>query len=66
MNSVFFLSLPASAVPGSMGEPETRLKNWVEANIGTQHSVASIALPDLKLGMLDNLVRNSHKLDLES
>jgi len=66
MNSVFFLSLPASAVPGSMGEPETRLKNWVEANIGTQHSVASIALPDLKLGMLDNLVQQGEdvaKLD---
>lgn len=62
MSSVFFLSLPASAVPGTLGEPETRLKNWIESQIGAQHSVASIALPDLKLGMLDNLVQQGEEV----
>lgn len=61
MTSLFLLSLPTKAVPGTMGEPETRLKNWIERNIGTAHGVSSIALPELKTGMLDNLVQQAEE-----
>lgn len=61
MTSLFLLSLPTKAVPGTMGEPETRLKNWLEQNVGAAHGVSSIALPDLKTGMLDNLVQQAEE-----
>nr|UJH94533.1 Vma5 [Starmerella bombicola] len=62
MTSLFLLSLPTKAVPGTMGEPETRLKNWIEQNVGAAHGVSSIALPDLKTGMLDNLVQQAEEV----
>lgn len=66
MPSLYLLSLPPKAAPGTLGEPETRLKSWIEQNIGAHHGVSSIALPDLKIGMLDNLVQQAEdvaKLD---
>lgn len=60
------LSIPPAAAPTGAGEPETRLKTWLEQKIGATHGVSSIALPDLKVGLLDNLVRQAEavsKLD---
>ncbi|GMM52469.1 H(+)-transporting V1 sector ATPase subunit C [Starmerella bacillaris] len=62
MTSLFMLSIPSKAAPGSSGEPETKLKTWIEQKIGVKHGVASIALPDLKVGLLDNLVRQADEV----
>lgn len=59
MTSLVVLSLPTSAVPGSMGEPETRVKNWIEKEVGSKYGVASVVLPDLKIGTLDGLVQQA-------
>lgn len=59
MLDLIVLSLPQGAVPGSVGDPETRLKNWIAENVGARYGVASYTLPDLKIGTLDNLVVQS-------
>lgn len=62
MTSLVVLSLPPNAAPDSQGEPETRLKNWLQTNIGAKHGIASISLPDFKIGTLDNLVHQSEEV----
>lgn len=59
MTSLVVLSLPTSAAPGTMGEPETRVKNWIDKEVGSKYGVSSVVLPDLKIGTLDSLVQQS-------
>lgn len=56
MVDLVYLSIPTSAAPGQGDEPETRLQTWIKNKIGARNGIASIALPDLKIGTLDNLV----------